>query len=383
MPNFCVNCGKRLSLSHKLLDGNILCNACRIELDNKRRAEIADRENKRRAEVAELERARKAVEYERNAQLARVERSIRETHTCTPQQLELLKTYDHSEVRELYGRLYVLFVKNREPDGQDLQTLSSLQQATGLTDAEIQFERNVKPYYYVNAIRREGTLPTTDLQIGRARAPILRRGEVVHYGYSANLIELKDTGLAISGGVQGVGFRVLEGVAYRVGAHRISDARVSQLTRTSNGTLILTNNRILLHPTPGNKPVNIAINKLITFNCYNNGLEIWREGRETALFFSIPSSGAVEIFALCLIFLLDAEARREYAETERSPFRSIPTEVKNRVLERDGGRCVFCGSNEGIHFDHIIPVVKGGDNTQDNIQILCKECNLRKHDKII
>ena len=82
------------------------------------------------------------------------------------------------------------------------------------------------------------------------------------------------------------------------------------------------------------------------------------------------------------MFLMD-ESSQQYAETETNPFRLIPTEVKNRVWTRDGGRCVMCGSSEGIHFDHILPVAKGGDNTEANIQILCKDCNLRKSDKII
>jgi hypothetical protein len=55
-------------------------------------------------------------------------------------ELELLRTYDHSEVWELYRRLYVQFLKDRELDEQDLQTPLSLQQATGLTDTEIAFE---------------------------------------------------------------------------------------------------------------------------------------------------------------------------------------------------------------------------------------------------
>ena len=41
-----------------------------------------------------------------------------------------------------------------------------------------------------------------------------------------------------------------------------------------------------------------------------------------------------------------------------------------------------CGSKDKLHFDHIIPVSKGGSNTEANIQILCGACNLKKSDKI-
>ena len=62
--------------------------------------------------------------------------------------------------------------------------------------------------------------------------------------------------------------------------------------------------------------------------------------------------------------------------------RYIPSAVKTAVWRRDGGRCVQCGSNERLEYDHIIPVSKGGSNTERNIQILCEKCNRSKSAKI-
>ncbi len=67
---------------------------------------------------------------------------------------------------------------------------------------------------------------------------------------------------------------------------------------------------------------------------------------------------------------------------ESSRSRTIPQEVKDKVWNRDGGRCVLCGSNELIEFDHIIPFSKGGSNTYRNIQVLCQSCNRSKSDSI-
>ncbi len=48
------------------------------------------------------------------------------------------------------------------------------------------------------------------------------------------------------------------------------------------------------------------------------------------------------------------------------------------VWQRDGGRCRHCGARSQLHFDHVIPRSWGGASTVDNVQILCRRCNLRK-----
>ena len=62
--------------------------------------------------------------------------------------------------------------------------------------------------------------------------------------------------------------------------------------------------------------------------------------------------------------------------------RHISAETKREVWRRDRGRCVQCGSQERLEFDHIIPFSKGGSNTARNIQLLCEKCNRTKTNKI-
>lgn len=53
------------------------------------------------------------------------------------------------------------------------------------------------------------------------------------------------------------------------------------------------------------------------------------------------------------------------------------------VYQRDEGKCVYCGSINDLCIDHLIPLIKGGDNEVDNLVLACKPCNAGKSGKLI
>jgi 5-methylcytosine-specific restriction endonuclease McrA len=57
------------------------------------------------------------------------------------------------------------------------------------------------------------------------------------------------------------------------------------------------------------------------------------------------------------------------------------------VLQRDGMVCHICGGDipslADLHFDHVIPLAKGGPHSAENIRPAHALCNLRKSDKLI
>ena len=63
---------------------------------------------------------------------------------------------------------------------------------------------------------------------------------------------------------------------------------------------------------------------------------------------------------------------------------ALSRDIVERLKALQRGMCAGCGCNlskSGQHIDHIVPLAKGGANTDDNVQLLCPPCNLAKNAK--
>lgn len=55
-----------------------------------------------------------------------------------------------------------------------------------------------------------------------------------------------------------------------------------------------------------------------------------------------------------------------------------PKGRRKKIYERDGHKCVYCGSAESLSLDHVVPRSKGGSNSEDNLVTACQPCNSSK-----
>ena len=73
--------------------------------------------------------------------------------------------------------------------------------------------------------------------------------------------------------------------------------------------------------------------------------------------------------------------------TTAAPRVTIPLKDRWAVLKRDSYRCAKCGASPSsdhtveLEVDHIHPVIRGGGNSLDNLQALCRKCNQGKKDR--
>ena len=61
----------------------------------------------------------------------------------------------------------------------------------------------------------------------------------------------------------------------------------------------------------------------------------------------------------------------------------LPVDIVYRLLELQKGKCACCARPlKGMyHLDHIMPISRGGENTERNVQLLLPQCNLSKNAK--
>ncbi len=57
-----------------------------------------------------------------------------------------------------------------------------------------------------------------------------------------------------------------------------------------------------------------------------------------------------------------------------------PTSIirENQLQHKDGERCAYCGCQQGLEWDHVIPLARGGPDSYDNLVRACGPCNRAK-----
>ncbi len=100
---------------------------------------------------------------------------------------------------------------------------------------------------------------------------------------------------------------------------------------------------------------------------------------------SITSSNGIQISYLYLVknhWDKDKQSSRQKVITYVGKIQGLePINVK-AVFARDGMKCNNCPRQDTLTIDHITPILKGGNNSLDNLQVLCDRCNKIKGNSI-
>jgi stress response protein SCP2 len=143
------------------------------------------------------------------------------------------------------------------------------------------------------------------------------------------------------------------------------------------GEFFVTSERLIFK---SDKPKNIPLSNIISYENFQNSILITsKTASQSGDFYIGNDADIVEAY-------IDQAVKRFHRQLNlrqtAGDTRYIPQEIRNTVWQRCNGKCVECSSSSYLEFDHIIPFSKGGSNSENNIQLLCRACNLSKSDRI-
>jgi len=177
------------------------------------------------------------------------------------------------------------------------------------------------------------------------------------------------------GGSDGISVKVMKGVYYRKSRFRGHPVQTLKTIPIGTGTIAITNKHVYF--SSPNKNFRVRYDRIVSITPFDDGIGLQKEG----------TSSQPQIFKNLdgwFYYNFIKNSDKFVLETEKVSVssRKISQVVKDKVWNRDAGKCVECDSSEKLEFDHIIPFSKGGANTYRNIQLLCEECNRRKSNNI-
>jgi len=233
--------------------------------------------------------------------------------------------------------------------------------ADAISDGEVTTEEESTLWRYVKLFKLDDFSELISSTINRVRALQALRNNELPKPISDVGVHWLSSGEAIYISTQGVRSSLKPGVPPPMGKFYVTSERVSFISEK--------------------KPVEYRITQIRDAgHSGTNALKIVTSTKGLDTFF-VPDADITAELINCLNRLNNRTASTPAADT-LSDRKRIPRDVRNAVWIRDAGLCVECGADDYLEFDHVIPVSKGGSNTLQNIQLLCRRCNVTKSDRI-
>ncbi len=285
MARYCQVCGKKMSWFAERILSESVCDQCKMDKEK---------------ELMELDGL--------TPEVFQIINEVVTSNNLYDRQLNILRRHSKEELIKFYSKVYYCYRNNGNLSEQEINTLSKIQDNLSLTKAEIQYDELVLPYLYANKIKTEGSLPIANLPNEVGTQIIIRKDEVTHFVCKAILKEIRTTEYEWEGSTQGVSFPILDEINFQIGKTKGHIVKEDKLIETSRGLFLVTNQRLFLNPSGNNKPLSIPLDKILSYSCFANGIQVYQEGREQGYFINISNSSFVEIVGLCLGHLLSAKS---------------------------------------------------------------------------
>jgi hypothetical protein len=311
------------------------------------------------------------------------------THSIGYTVPEFAKLYFHKEIAGFIRGLFLTSINDKQLSKDEWKHLNNVAAKLGISHSELL--QVIKPYVgpFIEEVlanaKEDGILSTQEQDSLQWLIDNLSPS-IECYGYVKNEIavyralkEIREGRLPVLEQIHEIENRAGEIVHFQANAKW----RIFRMRKTGPrydehlGLLTLTDNRIIFSGVTKSQSINYR--KIISHEHGHNWIQIQIDGKgENIFYFGDCLPLAYPIFSTAVALA----NQTRIVKCDGIASRHIPRDVRQRVWQRFGGRCADCGANDYLEFDHIIPVAKGGNNEDNNVQLLCRRCNIKKSDYI-
>lgn len=173
------------------------------------------------------------------------------------------------------------------------EELEKIQNYLKLDDREISKRKEELTRLRLLSEIQEGNIPTlTSTNV------ITQKDEKVYWIEPSSLLEERAVNRRYAGGSQGVSFKIMKGVSYRIGGHKGHYVADKENVKVSSGKLIITNKRLIF--SGDNKSFSTRIDKIIDINLFANGLKFSEINKNKPRLIEFEKKGNQEIFGAIL-----------------------------------------------------------------------------------
>lgn len=193
------------------------------------------------------------------------------------------------KLRQIYLNTFDESISNFLNDGiisdNEKKTVARFQQYTGLTQQVLNSNKSLEKVVQSDILQSilNGIIPTPSITIQGTLPFMFDKNEKTLWVYrDVELVEQKIKREFV-GRSQGMSFRVMKGVYYRVGGFKGSPMETTQMLSIGKGVLVLTDKTIYFNCPQ--KSLKIPYKKLISIEPYADGLGFQKDGASAKPFF--------------------------------------------------------------------------------------------------
>ncbi|MEI6587806.1 MAG: hypothetical protein WCO05_02560 [Candidatus Moraniibacteriota bacterium] len=205
---------------------------------------------------------------------------------------------------EIFTTAFAVAKSDEQVTKDEEQELLSIQKYLGLADDEIQSsKKELARLRLLNEIQQGNMpmIPVTNL--------IMQKGERAYWVEPATLAEEKVLRRRFEGGSQGMSFRIMKGVSYRVGGFRGHSVSETGIVAVSSGELVITSKRAIFRG--NNKSFAVKLDKILDIQLFTNGLQFSENNKSKPRLINFAQQGNQDIIGAILSYAINHYGDKE------------------------------------------------------------------------